>query len=457
MKREILVVDDEVKMQRILQIVLKKMGHGVACASDGVEALELMARQDFDLVVTDMKMPRLDGVGLLRELRKQGSSIPVIMITAFATVETAVEAMKEGASDYIIRPFKNEVVIQAVERALELSQVRMQNRFLREEIDSSWNDFIGESPAMQSVYQAIRQVAPTPASVFVTGETGSGKELAARGIHNASGRSGLFVPINCAAIPEEMLESQLFGYKKGAFTGAHKDHTGKFELADQGTLFLDEITEMPLSLQAKLLRVLQENQVERLGSNQPVDIDVRIVAASNRDPLQAVAEKTLREDLYYRLNVFSLRLPPLRERGDDIVLLSHYFVEKKAAQMGKLPPRISDAVLNNLKQYDWPGNVRELENAMERALIVCDGEEILPVHLSVPGLDQSAPDVDASVSEAGAPVANGPLQPQVEAYERKVIEATLAQTGNNKSAAARVLEVSERTLWYKIKKYGLNQ
>ncbi len=457
MKEEILVVDDEVKMQRILELILKKQGYSVTCANDGQEALALIEKSNFDLVITDMKMPCLDGMGLLTALREQGSLLPVIMITAYATVETAVAAMKQGASDYIIRPFKNEVVVRAVERALELSQIKNQNRYLREELEATWNEFIGESEAMQAVYRAIRQVAPTNASVFITGETGSGKELAARGIHKASGRSGLFVPINCAAIPAEMLESQLFGYKKGAFTGAYKDHTGKFELAHEGTLFLDEITEMPLGLQSKLLRVLQENQVERLGSNQPIDIDVRVVAATNRDPLKAVEEKTLREDLYYRLNVFSLDLPPLRERGEDYRLLTNYFLEKKGKALGKPGIGISDAALDRIRRYQWPGNVRELENAIERAIIVCDGREIQPEDLSIV-CRGSAP--NTAEEPAGHDAHTGinpdePLQPQMERFERRLIEAVLKRTDNNKTAAARQLEISERSLWYKIKKYGI--
>ena len=449
--KNILVVDDEAKMQRILEIVLRQMGHSVTCAGDGQEALTILEQAHFDLVVTDMKMPRLDGVGLLRALRGQGSDIPVIMITAFATVETAVEAMKEGASDYIIRPFKNEVVVNAVQRALKMSQIQSQNRFLKNELDSEWNEFVGESRPMQGVYQAIRQVAPTNASVFIYGETGAGKELAARGIHKASGRSGLFVPVNCAAIPEEMLESQLFGYKKGAFTGAHKDHVGKFELADEGTLFLDEITEMPLNLQSKLLRVLQENQVEKLGSNQPVNIDVRIIAASNRDPLQAVEEKILREDLYYRLNVFSLVLPPLRDREADIALLAHHFLEQKAARLGRPVPRLSAPAIARLSAYHWPGNVRELENVIERALILCTGDTVEPDSLLTGG---SAPSQPEEETDSGASLA---LQPQVEQLERQLIVEALAQADNNKSVAARKLEVSERTLWYKIKKYGLGR
>ena len=450
-KKYILVVDDEAPMRRILEILLKGMGHKVGVASNGREALESLREHPADLVLTDLRMPEMDGLSLLREMRRLEIEVPVILITAYGAVETAVDAMKEGAADFIIRPFENEVVELAVNRALEMSAMHFQNRFLRQQLDSGWHDFIGESEAMRRVYKAIERVGPNDTSVLISGETGTGKELAARAIHRASGRKGLFVPINCAAIPADMLESELFGYVRGAFTGATKDRIGRFELANGGTLFLDEITEMPMPLQTKLLRVLQENTLERLGSNRSIEIDFRLLAATNRDPLRAVEEKQLREDLYYRLNVFNLELPPLRERGDDIVLLAHHFLAEKAASQGRPVPALPPEAAARLKRYHWPGNVRELENVMERALVLCDGNRIDPADL--PGGDGAMEDTFAPTGDDAPEI--GPLTPQLEALEARLIARALEHYGDNKARAARALEISERSLWYKIKKHGL--
>ncbi len=461
--RRILVVDDERPMQRILQILLGKMGHQVLCADNGRQALALARQQPVDLVLTDLRMPEMGGIELLEALRAEGQDMPVILVTAYATVDSAVRAMKHGASDYIIRPFENETVELAVQRALRIHHLEHENRYLRQQLDAGWHDFVGDSEAMRAVYEAIERAAPTGAAVLLTGETGTGKELAARAVHRASGRSGLFVAINCAAIPEEMLESELFGHVRGAFTGAQKDRAGKFELADGGTLFLDEITEMPLHLQAKLLRVLQENTVERLGSNQPRRIDFRLVAATNRDPARAVQDGRLREDLYYRLNVLTITLPPLRERGGDIARLARHFVAAKAAQLGRRPPRLSSAALDCLARYPWPGNVRELENVIERTLILNTADVIEPRHLP-PGLAGEPPAADGAAAPAGegAPDGDGPgaedsldLQARVEAVERDTIRRALERTGNNKTRAARLLGISDRTLWYKLKKYDI--
>ena len=342
MTSRILVVDDEDKMRRLLEMALLSLGHEVVQAADGIEALKHFAEGSFDLVLTDLRMPNLDGIGLLRRLREQGNDVPVIVLTAHGNVETAVEAMKMGAVDYIIRPFEMSTVELAVSRALALEHVQQENRFLREEVERGWGEFVGQSQAMQNLYQLLRQVAPARTSLFVIGETGTGKELVARAIHQESGRTGLFVPINCAAIPADLLESELFGYRKGAFTGADKDRMGRFEVASGGTLFLDEITEMPMALQAKLLRVLQENTVERLGTHTPVAVNLRIVAATNRDPLQAVAEGKLRQDLYFRLNVVRVDVPPLRNRTDDIPLLAEHFLGKYSRELGRRTPKLTD-------------------------------------------------------------------------------------------------------------------
>jgi len=446
--QRILVVDDEVKMQRILEIMLRKMEHEVVCADDGEAALRVLQAGPFDLVLSDLRMPGMGGMALLKSLRDAGNDVPFIIITAYGTIDSAVDAMKLGASEYLVRPFDVDALELIVDRVLSLGRVRRENAFLRDEVAKGWGEFIGHSAAMRRVYEMIRQVAPGKTTVLVTGETGTGKELVARAIHRASPRpDALFVPINCAAIPADILESELFGYEKGAFTGAQRTHLGKFEMADGGTLFLDEVTEMAMPLQAKLLRVLQEKTIERLGSSRSIRIDLRIVAASNRDIRQAVAEGKLREDLFYRLNVFSIELPPLRERKEDILLLAERFL---AGHPGA--GKFTDAVRTCLQDYDWPGNVRELQNVTERAAVLSQGApidmEFLPAEMT-----RRSP---ARATRGGTvPSGSYELVPALEQLEETMIRAALAQTGNNKTKAARVLDISERSLWYKLKKYDL--
>ncbi len=453
LRKRILVVDDEDKMRRLLELALIGLGHLVVKAGDGEEALERCAEAPFDLVLTDLRMPRLDGLGLLRRLRERGDTTPVVVLTAHGSVESAVEAMKLGAVDYLIRPFEMATLELTVTRALSMHQVQRENLFLRDEVQRGWGEFIGQGPAMQALYQLIRQVAPARSSVFVVGETGTGKELIARAIHQESGRGGLFVPINCAAIPAELLESELFGHRKGAFTGADRDRMGRFEVASGGTLFLDEITEMPLALQSKLLRVLQDGRVERLGGHTPIEVDLRVLAATNRDPQQAVAAGQLRADLYYRLNVVRVDAPPLRERREDIPLLAGHFLERYSRELGRAPPALGPDVLDRLGSYAWPGNVRELENMMERAVVLARGNRIdaadLPREVCASGPDTAPP-----VAAMADPTTNLSLQPQVEALELRLIQAALQRSGDNKSVAARLLEISERSLWYKLKKYA---
>lgn len=451
----ILVVDDEAKMRRLLEMSLKNMGYEVVQAGDGEEALTCFNEAPFDLVLTDLKMPRMDGLQLLRGLRERGEDVPVIVLTAFGTIESAVEAMKLGAADYIIRPFEMETVELAVTRALAMGAMQRENRFLRDEVEKGWGDFIGRSTGMQQLYELIRQVAPARSSVMIVGETGTGKELVAHAIHRASAREGLFVPINCAAIPAELLESELFGHQKGAFTGALRDRAGKFELANGGTIFLDEITEMPMPLQAKLLRVLQEGTVERLGAQRAVKVDLRIVTATNRDPQQAVDEGLLRQDLYFRLNVVRVDVPPLKARREDIPLLAEHFLQKYSAELGRAVPRLSDEVLARLHAYAWPGNVRELENIMERAAVLCRGKIIEPQHL--PQDIGYATVAAVKAEEAGGTMEfeSLDLDEHVAALEKRLIADALQRSEDNKSAASRLLGISERTLWYKIKKYGL--
>jgi two-component system response regulator AtoC len=450
--QRILVVDDEAKMRRLLEIMLSEMGYEVLQAADGREALQCLGDEGVDLVITDLRMPEMDGVALLNALREDNNPVPVIVVTAYGTIESAVAAMKAGASDYLIRPFDIETLELAINRTLDMGRIRRENTFLRQEADKGWGEFIGQSAAMRKVFELIRQVAPSNASVLITGETGTGKELVAHAIHHSSQRSGLFVPINCAAIPAEILESELFGHSKGAFTGALKDRTGKFELAHGGTLFLDEITEMAPALQAKLLRVLQEGELERLGSNRTIPIDIRVIAATNCDPRAAVQEGRLREDLFYRLNVFAVEIPPLRDRRDDIPLLACHFLKKHCGHVVCNLPALGPAVLEKLQDYDWPGNVRELENVMERAGVLSRGGTVEISHLPRE-LVNPAPATDVAAPESFIENQNLDLEANVEKIERRLIEQALQQSNGNKAKASRLLKISERSLWYKLKKY----
>ncbi|MBU1191840.1 MAG: sigma-54 dependent transcriptional regulator [Gammaproteobacteria bacterium] len=451
--KRILVVDDEAKMRRLLEMALTGMGHEIVQAEDGIAALEACDEAPFDLILTDLRMPRMDGMDLLRTLRERGDDAPVIVLTAFATIESAVEAMKLGACDYIIRPIEVKALELAVNRALDLGSMRRENRFLRNEVERGWGEFIGNSPKMQALYRLIQQAAPARSNVFIVGETGTGKELVARALHHASGRSGLFVPINCAAIPADLLESELFGHQKGAFTGAMRDRIGKCELASGGTIFLDEITEMPVALQAKLLRVIQEGTIERLGAQHSIKVDLRIVAATNRDPQQAVDQNALRADLFFRLNVVRIDVPLLQDRPEDIPILAQHFLDKYAAELGRKPPQLNPDVISRLLEYSWPGNVRELENLMERAAVLCQGDQVtedfLPWDIKDQPIGMSQQSIEEPLPESMD------MHTQVEALEKKLIQQALQHSNDNKAAAARLLQISERTLWYKIKRYEL--
>jgi two-component system response regulator AtoC len=448
-QRTILVVDDEPHMRRVLEIMLRDGGHAVLAAGNGREALTLMGAHPVDLVITDLRMPEMDGIALLSSLREQGSEVPVIVITAHGTVESAVAAMRIGACDYLLRPFDIDALELAVARALKEAELTRQNTFLRAELDRGYDAFVGASAAMEAVYALIRQVAPTKASVMLAGETGTGKELAARAIHNNSPRSAkLFVPINCAAIPADILEAELFGYERGAFTGAHKERVGKFELADGGTVFLDELTEMPIALQSKLLRFLQDSTLERLGGNRRTQLDVRFVAATNRDPREAVRAGLLREDLFYRLNVFPIQLPPLRERTEDIAeLVRHFIVKHGGRAMQQVP--LDESLIAPLRAYAWPGNVRELENVVERAIVLCGGGALTAAHFPL----RAAVRANPAIADEGAPAPGVALVPAVEAFEAQMIARALEAAQGSKPRAAALLDISERSLWYKIKRY----
>ncbi len=446
----VLVVDDEAHMRRVLEIMLKQLGHRVVGAPDGAQALAMLQNMKIDLVLTDLRMPVLDGIGLLTAMAESSIHVPAIVMTAQGSVATAVEAMKLGAQDYLMRPFDIDVLELSIQRVLEREQLRAENESLRELVAPRHDEFFGTSAAMRAVFDQIRQVAPTRATVLITGETGTGKELAARAIHRASGREGhLFVAVNCAAMPADMVEAELFGHERGAFTGALKERIGKFELASKGTIFLDEITEMPLALQSKLLRVLQDSRIERLGSNRAIDLDLRVVAACNRDPREAIRAGRLREDLYYRLNVFALEMPPLRTRIDDVQGL----VQQLAARQGRTVELSADA-LRCLCSYPWPGNVRELDNVVQRTLILSSAKIIDVQHLPFDLVSTAALPAEpegSSVAQAQpVPLESLDLGLATEALEDRLIAQALRQSGDNKRRAAALLGVSERTLWYKL-------
>lgn len=450
--KTILAVDDEPNMRRLLEISLRQAGYRALVAEDGKQALHLINTQNVDCVVSDLHMPGMNGLALLGQIRLVSERLPFIMVTAQGEVQTAVEAMKLGASDYIQRPFELETLELAISKALTNNRIVLENTFLKADQQPAENGLIGQSKAMLVLKQMIQQVAPEKATVLITGETGTGKELIAKALHAASPRkNALFVAVNCAAIPADILESELFGHEKGAFTGAVKERVGKFELADGGTLFLDEVTEMPIHLQAKLLRVLQEGVVEKLGGNRQIALDIRVVAATNLDPLQAVKDGKLREDLYYRLNVFQLNSPALRDRDEDVALLSQYFLNKRSTSL-------SAEALSCLSAYRWPGNVRELENVLERAAILSGGQAITPAHLPADIVGAATPAMAATFNalEHTAEHEHAYSIPHATAQlERQLIEAALRECKGNKAKAAKLLEISERSLWYKLEQYEM--
>jgi two-component system response regulator AtoC len=449
-----LVVDDERKMRRVLQILLEQMGLESVAAESGEEALEHFDAERVDLVLTDLKMLGMSGIELLSRVRALDPDVPVLVLTAHGTVQTAVEAMKQGAFDYILKPFDVQAIELIIRNALEMRRYRTENRFLKSQaaVTPRFENLIGQSPAMQTIYDLVRQVSTAKTAVLITGETGTGKELVARAIHNLSPRRDqLFVALNCAAIPADLLESELFGHTRGAFTGAQAERTGKFELADGGTLFLDEIGDMAYPLQAKLLRVLQEGVIERIGSNKPITVDVRLLSSTNRDLRASIDAGRFREDLYYRLNVFHIHLPPLRERRGDIGHLAANFLSQFGEELGKGALRLTPEGQALLEPYEWPGNVRELRNLMERAAVLCGGAPVDAglVRTLIPAARTEAAAVPEPSLESLL------LEPAVEELERKLILRALGAAQDNKAEAARLLGVSERTLWYKLKRYGL--
>ena len=440
----VLIVEDDPTTRVGLTELVRTWGFATDAAADGEEALRRITEFRPSIIITDLVMPRMGGLELLRVVRQEGTDLTVIILTAQGTVETAVEAIKEGAYDYLTKPIEPQrlkiLLDKVVERQETLREVKVLRRQLRD--SGSFGRMIGTSPYMRKVYQVIEQAAPTSASVLISGESGTGKELVAQTIHQLSPRAQApFVPINCAAIPETLLESEIFGHEKGAFTGALERREGCFELADRGTLFLDEIAEMTPATQVKLLRVLQEQRFRRLGGRTEQAVDVRVIAATNANPVEAVKTGRLREDLYYRLNVFAIELPPLRQRKDDLSLLIQSFLAEFNMRNGKSVTAVESAAMRMLEQYNWPGNVRELRNVIERAVILSSGEFIESKHL---------PPLMAAVPEAVAPSVS--LRPgmTVDEAERELILLTLEHTRDNKTRAAEILGISLKTLHNKL-------
>jgi len=445
---KILVADDEKNMLWALTNVLSKQGFKTFTARDGEEAIHQFNKHLPDVVLLDLKMPKKNGIEVLKEIKKINDSIPVIMITAHGNIETAIEAMKLGAFDYVQKPFEMEEINVLIKKALKIRDLTMEVELLRDEL-SRGNQIIGESPQIKEVMDLVNRVAKSNATVLILGESGTGKELVANAIHyNSDRKNKPFVKVNCGALPENLLESELFGHEKGAFTGAISRKIGRFERAHGGSIFLDEIGEMSFSTQVKLLRVLQEKQIERVGSTEVIDVDVRIIAATNKDLKRLVEEGRFREDLYYRLNVIPIKIPPLRERKQDIPLLVKYFLQKYSLETGRRGMTISDSALNKLKAYSWPGNIRELQNVIERAVILSPGREITE--------DQLPPEIvkrdrQIELDEFKLPK-NGV---NLNDLEKSLIKQALDMTNGNQTEAARLLGITRHTLIYRMEKYGL--
>jgi two-component system response regulator PilR (NtrC family) len=450
----VLVVDDERSMRELLSITLRQAGYAVSLADGGAAAIEQLGREAFDLVVTDLRMQETDGMAVLRAALERAPETVVVVVTAYASTETAVEAMKLGAYDYITKPFKLDEIRVKLANALERKRLKDENRALRRQLgkERPFDNFIGKSPRMQAVFDVIRKTADSDSTVMVTGESGTGKELVARALHAASGRrDGPFVSVNCGAVAETLMESELFGHVKGAFTGAIAAAEGLFSSANGGTLFLDEITEIAPSVQVKLLRAIQERQVRRVGDVRDLPIDVRLIAASNRDLARAVADGVLREDLFYRLNVIPIQLPPLRDRREDIPLLVAHFIQKVGAAQGKAVRSVSPAALAILEGHPWPGNIRELENVIERAMVLGSGPvidvDVLPPNLRQPGAAESVP--------VHLPAAGLDLEATMARIEQRYIEMALERTSGVQTRAAELLKVSFRQFRYKLRKHSI--
>jgi DNA-binding NtrC family response regulator len=451
MSRRILVIEDEEKLRRVVQLQLQASGYEVDQAATAEQAL--VSAERADLVLTDLRLPGMSGLEFLEKIHGQRPGLPVVMMTAFGSVETAVEAMKKGAADFLVKPFSLDHLTAVVGKALEMQALREENRRLKEELGGRYqlDNIVGRSQAMHEVFAMVLRAAPTRATVLLAGESGVGKDMIARAIHYHSPRKDKpFIKINCTAIPENLMESELFGYEKGAFTGANMTKPGKFELADTGTVFLDEIGDVPLPIQVKLLRILQEREFERLGSNKTRHIDVRVVAATNVDLRRALEEGTFREDLYYRLNVLPINIPPLRERREDIPYLADHFIRKHAGELGTAELEMSDEATQKLMAYHWPGNVRELENVIERSLVLASGDSLKAADIRLDMAPRSR-----AAAGAGGDTLFLPDGMTLDQYEETIIKEAMRRAQGNKSQAARLLGLTRNALRYRLGQMGL--
>lgn len=450
-KSKILVVDDEPGMRDFLEIMLQKEGYAVETVPDGLRAVERVESTLFDLCIADIQMPKMNGIELLRRLGEKSPETTVIMITAFASHETAIEAMKLGAYDYITKPFKIDEIKLVIKKALDKKRLERENSRLKKELQTKYGfgNIIGRSSAIMKVFELINRVSQLKVNVLVTGESGTGKELVARAIHYSGARhGGPFVPVNCGAIPETLMESELFGFRRGAFTGAQRDKRGLFEEADKGTIFLDEIAELPLHLQVKLLRVIEEKTIRALGSTESVPVDMRIIAATNKKLEEEVSKGRFREDLFYRLNVINMVLPPLRERREDVSPLAVHFIDKYSRDMGKDVRGISPKALEILENYHYPGNVRELENIIARSVVLETSNVIR--HETLPQFAETdSLDLESSL------YSNAGLDTLLGSIEKKMVEKALKRTGGNKTEAAKFLGITLRSFRYRLAKHGL--
>jgi two-component system response regulator PilR (NtrC family) len=458
LKDKILVADDEQSMREFLDIMLKKEGYKVSLAPNGEEVLKLIEKDIFDLILMDIRMPRLDGISTLKKIKAISQETIVIMITAYASADTAIRAMKEGAYDYITKPFKVEEIKLVIKNALEKKNLQKENVLLKQVVRDRYHfeNILGQSSKMLDLYKLLEKVAPTKTNILITGESGTGKELVAKAIHyNSPRKEKPFVTLNCGAIPEALIESELFGHMKGAFTDAIATKKGLFEIADEGAIFLDEISELPLLMQVKLLRVLQDREFKRVGGTEDIRVDVRIISATNKDLEEAVREKRFREDLYYRLNVIQIKLPPLRERKEDIPLLAMHFFKKYSEELNKNILTISPESVRILLNYDYPGNVRELQNIIERAVALESSQELTGQNLSS-YLNEQLP-IKKGVVDLEIPNEGIDLEKIVADLEKTLLMKALGKTKGIKKRAAELLHINFRSMRYRLEKYGLNQ
>ncbi len=458
MKARVLVVDDEESIREFLNIMLRKEGYDVTCVEDGQKAIDILKKKSFEMIISDLQMPHVTGLELLKFVKENYPDLLFMLITAFGTTETAVEAMKAGAYDYITKPFKLDEVRINISNALRSKTLETENRSLKKELtkEYSFQNLVGNSPVMHAIYDLIKRVSDTPTNVLITGESGTGKEMIAKAIHyNGLLKDRAFMSVNCGAIPEALMESEMFGHKKGSFTGAHVDKTGIFEAADGGTLFLDEVGELPLTIQVKLLRAIQERIIRRVGSTEDTQVSVRIIAATNRDLEQMVKAGTFRQDLYYRLNVIQIEAPSLRQRRDDIPILAKHFLKKYNERLNKNISGISQDALAVLKTYDFPGNVRELENIIERTVALEAGASILPE--SLPPFVKTSSGAKQMVSSDGIEVTTEgvDLDKIIGQIEKELIIKAIHTADGVKKRAAKLLGITFRSMRYRVEKYNL--